>query len=213
MHYSGRALVYGPYAALVHGPYLPCEGLPKTSSVKGGQLTSRNFPPGQSGLSMVGSYIGHGGHYNIVRGSYYNAPLLHGPKRLLYVFFDWRFRYFPFLFLSWHFALSMWWCHAIFMVPCGYGIFPRFHFAFGSIAKLGVKEPSIAFWAWGHSEWMNEWRRVCQSGVHRINTTIIRMGIANNVEVTLPNTYTLIVHRLLSLSWIFHLSPIGKKKK
>jgi len=38
-----------------------------------------------------------------------------------------------------------------------------------------------------------------QSGVHRINSTILGMGIANNFEVTTPNTNVLHCHRLLPL--------------
>jgi hypothetical protein len=38
-----------------------------------------------------------------------------------------------------------------------------------------------------------------QSGVHKINSTKIRTGIANNFEVTIPNTNELHCHGLLSL--------------
>jgi hypothetical protein len=50
-----------------------------------------------------------------------------------------------------------------------------------------------------------------QSGVHRINSTKIRMGIANNFEVTIPNTNALHCHRLLSLG--SSICPQLEKKK
>jgi hypothetical protein len=72
VHYSGRALVHGPYMALDHGPYLPCEGLPKTSSVKGDQLTSRNFCLGRVGClwwALTSAWRA----WQFCTGSYYNA--------------------------------------------------------------------------------------------------------------------------------------------
>jgi hypothetical protein len=89
-------------------------------------------------------------------GSYYNALFmgLRGCCTSSLIGFSDTSLFFSFLFLD---GTLLYPC-AIFMVPCGYGIFPRFHFAFGSVAKLRVKEPLIAFWAWGTQ---NEWR-VCK---------------------------------------------------